>query len=303
MKTIFNLAVTLLLITPALSLQAADMVVNCNKKTLAKTIEKLDKQQVNTVSISGDCNEDIVISGHKDLTLIGDGSASITATGHLPGDPEISTETALFVENSQITVDTLTINGGADGVWCQARSTCVFRDVTIQDGGSGLAVQGQSEVDILGSSAIQNNFDRGIGIFGASSVNMRPDPWDPVVAGPVISGNGNIGAWVQDGSFLRTDNVLISGNGLGVYAQRDAVLKLFANGSGQGVSNNLGDGIILRASSSAQLILPITDNAGTGVVVGPLSFAQIVADFSGNAAEVVCLHATSVSQPAFWCEP
>ena len=303
MKKTINLAVALLLITPVLSLQAADITVNCNKKTLTKTIEKLDKLQANTVSISGDCNEDIVISGHKDLTLTGDGTASITATGHLPGDPENSTETALYVENSQITVDTLTINGGADGVWCETRSTCVLRDVTIQDGGSGLAVQGQSAVDILGSSAIQNNFSRGIGIFGASSVNMRPDPWDSVVAGPVISGNGGFGAWVQDGSFFRTDNVLISANGLGVFAQRDAVLKMFANESGQGVSDNLGDGIFLRSSSSAQLILPITDNGGTGIVVGPLSFATIFADFSGNAADVDCQHSTSASQPAIWCEP
>jgi hypothetical protein len=97
--------------------------------------------------------------------------------------------------------------------------------------------------------------------------------------------------------------VLISGNGIGVFAQRDAVLKLFANQSGQGVSDNLGDGIFLRSSSSAQLILPVTDNAGTGVVVGPLSFATIFAEFSGNAAEVVCLHPTSVSQPPILCEP
>ena len=114
---------------------------------------------------------------------------------------------------------------------------------------------------------------------------------------------GGFGAWVQDGSFFRTDNVLVSANGHGVYAQRDAVLKMFSNGSGQGVSDNLGNGINLRSSSSAQLIIPVTDNGGTGIVLGPLSFATIIADFSGNAAEVVCQHSTSVSQPAFWCEP
>lgn len=303
MKTPIKLAVTLLLITPAFPLLAADMVVNCSKKTLTKTIEKLDKLVPNTVSISGDCIEDITISGHKDLTLIGDGSASITATGHIPGDPEGSSETALYIESSHITVDTLTINGGNNGLWCETQSTCVLRDVTIQDGYSGVAVQGQSIMNIYGSSSIQNNFSRGIGIFGASSVNMRPEPWDPVIPGPVISGNGGFGALVQDGSFLRTDNVLVSDNGLGVYAQRDAMLKMFSNQSGQGVSDNLGDGIVLRSSSSAQLILPVTDNAGAGIVVGPLSFATIFADFSGNAAEVDCQHSTSVSQPSFWCEP
>ena len=234
MKTPIKLAVTLLLITPAFPLLAADMVVNCSKKTLTKTIEKLDKLVPNTVSISGDCIEDITISGHKDLTLIGDGSASITATGHIPGDPEGSSETALYIESSHITVDTLTINGGNNGLWCETQSTCVLRDVTIQDGYSGVAVQGQSIMNIYGSSSIQNNFSRGIGIFGASSVNMRPEPWDPVIPGPVISGNGGFGALVQDGSFLRTDNVLVSDNGLGVYAQRDAMLKMFSNQSGQG---------------------------------------------------------------------
>jgi hypothetical protein len=300
MKT-FNLAVALLLITPVLSLQAADFAVNCDKKTLTKTIEKLDKLQANTVSISGDCNEDIVISGHIDLTLIGDGSASITATGHLPEDPENSTETALSVEKSQITVETLTINGGFDGVACNARSNCVLRDVTVQDGRNGVTAQTQTTMDILGSSVIQNNFRIGLGVYGASSVNMRPDP--PDSAGPVISGNGSVGAWVQDGSFLRADNVLISGNGHGVFAHRDALLKLFSNGSGLGVSDNLGLGVYLISSSSAQLNSPITNNGATGVVVGPLSFADINADISGNVGEVFCEHHTSVSQPSHWCEP
>ena len=130
----FKLALTLLLVLPAFSIQAATLSVKCDKKSLATTIEKLNKSESNTINITGDCNEDIVISGHKDLTLIGHDGASITATlfDDTPGGAENSTQ-ALNVETSNVKFQNLTINGGGSAVGC-IRSVCEFRDVTIPRG-------------------------------------------------------------------------------------------------------------------------------------------------------------------------
>jgi hypothetical protein len=291
----FKLALTLLLVLPVFSIQAATLSVKCDKKSLADVIGKLDKSELNTINITSDCNEDIVISGHKDLTLIGHDGASLSATTFLPGDSENSTS-ALLVENSHITVQTLTINPGRD-VTCTSRSTCVFRDVTIQGGHNGVRFQDQSAGDILGSSVIQNSLGTGLGIFGASTVNVRPDPWvTGNEVGPIISGNASRGVFVFDNSFLRTDNVTISNNGGGVFAQRESVIKIL----GGQVNNNLYEGIVIIKGGSAQIWSEVSNNGtdGTydGIYVGALVFAQVeLAEILGNSGlSVNCDHSTAV---------
>jgi hypothetical protein len=285
-------ALILLLLLPAFSLHAETLSAKCDKKSLAGVIDKLDKSASNTINITSDCKEDIVISGHKDLTLIGRDGASITATTFLPGDFGNSTR-ALLIENSHITVQTLTINPGRE-VSCTRRSTCIFRDVTIQGGHSGVSFQDQSAGDILGSSVIQNSLGTGVGIFGASTVNIRPEPYEiGNEVGPVISGHTNYSVLVFDDSFLRTDNVTISNNGGGVFAHRESVIKIFR---GQ-VNNNTYEGIAIFRGGSAQIVgSEVSGNGADGVYVGPLSFAQVngseILDNSGLS--VNCDHFTAV---------
>ena len=289
----FKLALTLLLLLPAFSIQAETLSVKCDKKSLANVIGKLDKSESNTINITSDCNEDIVISGHKDLTLIGHDGASITATlfDDTPEDWEDST-IALLVENSHITVQTLTINPGR-GVSCTGRSTCVFRDVKILGGNNGLSYTDQSAGDILGLSVIQDSLGTGLGIFSASTVNVRPDPYvTGDEAGPVISGHAGKGVYVFDNSYLRTDNVTISNNGGGVFAQRESVIKIF----GGEVNNNLSEGIVITKGGSAQIWSEVSNNVGDGIAVGALAFAQVeLAEILGNLGlSVNCAHSTAV---------
>ena len=250
------------------------------------------------MTISGTCTEDIVVSGFAGLTLVGTEGASITATVFDNLSQENST-LALLVENSKVTVETLTINAGYQGVECRKRSTCTIRNASIQGGWGGIAFQEQSAGDILGSTTIQNSLGGGLGIFGASTVNVRPEPYETgEEVGPVISGHSNTGVLILDGSFLRTDNVTISGNGgWGVFGIRDINLKMF----GGEVSGGTRDGIVVANGSTAQIVTTISDNSGAGVYVGVLTFAQIFSDFSGNGSEVDCEHATSISQPPEWC--
>ena len=202
-------------------------------------------------------------------------------------------------------MQSLTINGGpsdgATGVSCTDRSLCVFDNVIIQGGGpdqTGLALQNQSSADILGATLIRNN-DTGLGVFGASTVNVRPDAGSNG-PGPIIAGNGSFGAIVQDGSFLRTDDVRITGNGTGVFAQRGAVIKILSDNGFGSVDGNSADGIMVLASS-AQVGVALNNNGGNGVFLRQLAFAQVNDgfNFSGNAGGFVvkCLDpVTSVSQ-------
>jgi hypothetical protein len=290
-KHFLGVTVALLLAAPVFSAQAAAVSVDCSKKgtTLTATLAKLTKSVVNTVTISGTCTEDVTVSGYTGLTLVGNPGAAITGTLTPSGG------TTLTVNGgSTITVQSLTINGGpsqgATGALCTDRSLCVFDNVVIQGGGApgqtGLALQNQSSADILGATVIRNN-DTGLGVFGASTVNMRPDVSG--AAGPVIAGNSTFGAIVQDGSFLRTDDVRITGNGTGVSANRGAVIKILDDGDGFGsVDSNAGDGIVVQASV-AQIGVALAGNAGNGVFIRQLAYALVIDgfDFAGNGGGFV----------------
>ena len=303
-RRILGVTLALLLAAPVFSVQAALVSVDCSKRgtTLTAAIAKLTKSVANTVTISGTCTEDVSVSGHADLTLIGNPGANITGTL----TPSAGT-TLNVTGGSRITVQSLTINGGpsegATGASCTDRSVCVFKNVVIQGGGPsqiGLSLQNQSSADILGATVIRNS-DTGLGVFGASTVNMKPDVAG--AAGPVISGNGSVGAIVQDGSFLRTDDVRITGNGTGVLAQRGAVIKILSSSSLNGlgsVDSNAGDGVVVRASV-AQVGVNVANNGGNGVFIRQLAFATVFdgLDFSGNGGgfAVKCEDpVTSVSQ-------
>ena len=306
-----KLAFTLFLVLPVFSLQAATISVKCDKKSLASVIEKLDKSESNTINITSDCNEDIVISGHQDLTLIGHDDASITATLFDETDEGgqegyWNSTVAVSVENSNVTFRDLTINGGRQAAECFTRSVCEFRDVTIPSGWDGVSAQDHSKLYILGSSSITNLLATGVAAYGASHVVMGPDTWNNVIgenAGPVITGN-IIGVWVQDGSFFRSDNVTITHNDVGIYARRNATLKVYNQvAEAAGVSHNTDIGILLRSSSTAHIGVPITDN-GTGIWVGPLSSAQNAGtDFANNnpGGDLFCAHPTAVDIGFGYC--
>ena len=300
-STCFKFLAVLFLVVPAFSAQALIVSVDCSKKSLATEIGKLNKAAENTVNVSGNCNENVVVDGHANLILNGSAGATITAT---------NTPAAIalrIINSSRVRVQTLNL-GAATGenrtvVSCEMRSVCVLNDVTIEGGATGVGAQDQAAVDIVGGSLIINSSDTGLGVFGASSVNVRPCPLlNDSCAGlgsisAEISGHTNLGIVAQDGSFVRTDNARISGNGTGVLVQRGAVVKILGGPGtpvpGAGIIDNEW-GMYLRAAT-AQVGGLVSGNA-IGIEVAALSFLQNAGiTFDANGQNVACTHPTAAS--------
>lgn len=282
------LITAVLSLTLALSIHAGNKTkssrIDCATGSLASAISKLDRSTSNVIEFTGDCVEDIVVEGHRDLKLIGTNAASITATVY-DIDDQFGSTVALSVSRSNITVESVTLNGGAFAAKCDNRSVCVFRDVAMLRGFEALAVQSQSAVDIYGSLAITGNGVgfTGIGIYGASAVNIRPhwlEGYDPDELGYTLSGY-YWGVLVQDGSFFRSDNLVVTGNAdIGVKVQRGATAKLLSGSALPGIHGNGGWGVNIMNNSAAQVITPISGNGGADLAIGALSSVQARIDSS-----------------------
>lgn len=273
--------------------------IDCSKDSLGAEIAKLDPSISNVLEFTGNCNGLITINGYQDLTLIGDAIDGGSISGeYVEGDFE-SSVTALDIVDSKVTLQNVTINSGRYGLFCTERSTCTLRDVIVQGGFYGVAAQGQSALDILGATQIVDSQVWGVSAFGASRVNMRPNwdaGFDSTEPGPLVSGH-DVGVWVMDGSFFRSDNVAFTENVTGIVAQRDVMIKVFSNDSGLGVTGSIGDGIIVRQNSSAQVLAPVTGNGGSGIQVGSLSYLQAIGEIvNGNGGEdFACVDVTASS--------
>jgi len=247
--------------------QAANLAVNCDKKeTITKALKLLAKtnpQGPNRITVSGGCNENIVIQSTDRLTLITAKGASIT-------DSSGGSVAVLDIEDSHsVSVQGFTINGGGGGVNCGSASVCYLTGNTIQDGvGARLFVSGGSHA-FLESNVIQNSGGRGLIESGGSQMVSSND---------VFQGNVAEGA-VLSGSYFEASNSNFLNNGVGVLVAGSGVQL-----RGGAISGNLGDGMTLRASASVAFFgQTITGNGGNGVHLEDGAFAGFVAaNVTGN---------------------
>ena len=277
----------LVLSAPVATVQAAVVSVDCTKKgaSINAALAKLDRSLSNTVNVVGTCTENVLVNGHRDLTIAAQGAATLS-----PSDANSSTVDA--IGSSRLTLSGFTINGGAFGVECDDRSVCQLQRVNIVGGTfGGLGLQKQSSADVVGGSII-NSAQNGIGVFGASSVNVISEE----NGGPVVlSGHGSYGIFAQDGSFVRIDGGSITGNNNGAGGDRGAVLKLL----GTTISGNSGTGVFVRAST-AQVAGNVTGNGSHGIWVRALGYLVFAGttDLSGNGGDSVrCDNVTATTNP------
>jgi len=249
--------------------QASNLTVNCAKKeTISKALKSLtstNPQGPNKITVSGDCNENLVIQSMDRLTLITGNGASIT-------DGSGGSSAVVDIEDSHsVIVQGFTINGGNAGVNCGSTSVCYLTGNTMQDGaGNGLFVSGGSNA-FLESNVIQNNGGRGSIVIGHSQVSSSND---------VFQGNAEQGVDVGSGSHLQTSNSNFLNNGVGV-----RVGAATAQLGGGTISGNQGNGMTLLGNATAAFFgaTTITGNGGVGVHLEDGSFAGFVsANVTGN---------------------
>ena len=247
--------------------RAANLTVNCDKKeTINKAVRLLtstNPQGPNRITVSGNCNENLVIQSMDRLTLITGNGASIT-------DSSGGSLAVVDIEDSHsVTVQGFTINGGNGGVNCGSASVCYLTGNTIQDGvGARVFVTAGSHA-FLDSNVIQNSGGRGLIETGGSQMFSSND---------VFQGNAAEGA-VLSGSYFEASNSNFLNNGVGVLVAGTGVQL-----RGGTISGNLGDGMTLRASASVAFFgQTITGNGGNGVHLEDGAFAGFVAaNVTGN---------------------
>jgi hypothetical protein len=248
--------------------RAANLTVNCAKKeTISKAVKLLintNPQGSNKITVSGDCNENLVIQNVDRLTFITANGASIT-------DSSGGSSAVVDIESSRnVTIQGFTINGGNGGVNCGSASVCYLTGNTIQDGlGTGVFVSGGSNA-FLESNVIQNNGGRGSLISGGSQMFSSTD---------VFHGNAGQGADVGSGSYFQTSNSNFLNNGAGIRVGASTAQL----GAGT-ITGNLGNGMTLLGNASVAFFGPtITANGGVGVHLEDGAFAGFVsANITGN---------------------
>jgi Right handed beta helix region len=247
--------------------RATNLTVNCDRKeTIHKAVKLLadsNPQGPNTITVIGNCRDNIVVQSMDRLSLITKNGASIAdrSNGTLP---------VVDIEDSHgVTMRGLTINGGAGGVQCGTASVCYLTGNTIQDAvGVGVAVGGGSHA-FLESNVIQNNGASGSVVSDFSQMFSSND---------VFQGNLDEGVDVRS-AYLSASNSSFLNNSIGVRVGASTVQL-----SGGSITGSGEDGMILRGNSTAGFFGPtITGNGGNGVHLEDGSFAGFVAaNITGN---------------------
>jgi len=245
--------------------EAVDLDVNCDGhhsiRRALHMLARINPQGPNTIIVSGECKETLVIQSMDRLTLITKKGASIT-------DPSGGTLAVVDIENSQrVTLQGFTINGGAQGILCSTASLCYLTGNTIQGPGRfGINVIKGSRA-FLESNVIED-WGRGAFIDSGAQVFSSND---------VFQSNGGSALVVLAAVYFESVNSKFDNNGVGIDAGGTLTLR------GGTISGNSSDGIRLLSGKAVFLGPTITGNGGVGIHLEDGAFAGfLAASITGN---------------------
>ena len=261
------------------------------KSSITGALAKLSKQGPHTVTVSGTCNESVLIQDFDNLTLIGRPEATIN-------DPVADGRAAVHVELTRLlTVDGFTINGVGNpaAVICGVFASCLLDNNIIQ-GSPGFAVFiGRHSSAALTNTTIQDSGGGLLVTFGGDAVMF-----DGGITGITGGGEGLPAVEVSMGSLLRIQNLdgppvpIQYDTGLGVSVSGNAMLRL--QPGAVHISGNGGPGIVVDHGSVAEVLgsNAIANNGENAIVVGESSFVFIddTVEISGNTGDAVACDGT-----------
>jgi hypothetical protein len=278
----------IILLLAATGTQAATLSVNCGANvgltTIGAALKILSNSLAfarNTITVSGACNENVVIQSMDRLTLIAAQGASINdaSGGNL--------STVTIDDSRDVSINGFTINGSAsgidsDGVDCQNGSLCRLNGNTIQGAANGYGVGVFLSQLFLDGGKLQNNATGLAAINGAivrvtnaaiqgNSTGLEIRTQSFVNTNATITANTAGGVFVHESGALSCPGCQITGNGgIGVIVRRNSSARLYGT---YGVTGNTGGGILLTEESSAYFPQPtgaVTGNSGgMDVFCGP----------------------------------
>ncbi len=257
---------------------AGDVTVNCgSENTISKALAALNPSVPKTITVSGQCNENVSIQSFTRLTLVGKSGASIN-------DASGGTAFVVDIEDSTVKLQGLAINGGTVGVFCGNFSVCRFGGNTIQNA-SGPGVQVVQSRATFDTGTIQNN---GVGLTSLESSSVRSN------GGLMVQQNNGSGVIADtDGSFVAVSTTIQNNAGPGIETVVGASLTLLGNT----ISGNQAYGVTVLGRSEAHFFQNnvITGNSSGGVAVRDVSHAlfEVGNTITGNTAngglDVACL--------------
>ncbi|HXE91941.1 MAG TPA: right-handed parallel beta-helix repeat-containing protein [Terriglobales bacterium] len=301
LRTAYVLAALGILLLAAVSAHATDVNVNCGAKknnSIQAAINSLSKQGPHTITVSGVCNEALLIDQFDSLKLVSTTGASINdPTPAVPDDNDVID----VVGSRQVRIEGFTINGGVEGIACFAYSSCVLWNNTVQGAADSAVFIGRQSAAEIQNSTLQDSAIGLTTIYGGETV----------VFNSTIQDNQDVGVYVSSHSLLRITNggtgpTTISGNAnAGVFMEINSTVFVGQNAANV-TGNTGGPGVamfmasVLRFAGTGNSI----SNNGAGVDVGDSSFAFVGgnATMTGNTGgDVLCSGTFSNATGKFPC--
>jgi len=227
----------------------------------------------NTITVTGNCHENVVISSLDNLTLQAS-SLGATITDASSG----TLDTVVVVDSGRFALNGFTINGSVN---CANNAVCRLAGNTIQNSQVGYGLRAsRAHVDSQNDSI--NNNPSGVGVIVTNDSRV-------VLVDDTISNNGSHGIQVFDDAFVflannATTTTVSNNGGFGVLATANGTVRL----SVAHVTGNAFDGIriingsVMRTDFVSPFVNNITGNGGAGVHVGDLSHVFFANDGSMN---------------------
>ena len=250
-----------------------------------------------TILVSGTCTEDVAINGQLNLNLGAWWGSSATLRGHLT----VNNSESIYLYGLNVS------NAAGDGVTVYASRAVTF-DTCTSDGnaGQGLNVSQNSDVNVVGPAAFDNNGSYGINIGGNSLVTFGT--WNDQII--EVNNNKNTGIWMSQANFWTVGNTNIIGNASAVSGTQAVGIMEFGAARVQigtctgpnAIEQNQGGGINAQEASEVTLWTcyagfrtAVANNGPVGISVGlgsQLTLADDV-DITGHAGPGVDVYSNS----------
>jgi hypothetical protein len=234
------------------------VLVSCTSESLQGAIDSAVAGQ--TVAVTGNCNENILIRNEKQRITIDGAGGGIGTRATVNGSGASPT---FNVRGKGILIQNFTITGGSNGVRVNRGSNAVLNNNVIQNSeGDGVLID-ELAFSVVTNNVIQGHVGAGVVVGENSTARIGFNADSDTIANPnTIQSNAEGGVIVSNGSSARViGNNIVNNTGDGILVVRDS----FADIANNALSGNGGDGIEVAENSVVQL----GEDTGTSIYETP----------------------------------